>query len=52
MQARETAVVPGMPDAAIARAGADAVVPLDALAEAVVAQLAAVHPHDAQRARP
>ena len=52
VQARETAVVPGMPDAAIARAGADAVVPLDALAEAVVAQLAAVHPHDAERARP
>ncbi|GLC26473.1 chemotaxis-specific protein-glutamate methyltransferase CheB [Roseisolibacter agri] len=39
VQARETAVVPGMPDSALARAGADVVAPLDALAAAVVAQL-------------
>ncbi len=36
VQARETTVVPGMPDAALARAGADAVVPLDAMAPAIV----------------
>ena len=40
VQARETAVVPGMPDAALAHAGADAVVSLSALAGAVVAHLA------------
>jgi two-component system chemotaxis response regulator CheB len=36
VQARETTVVPGMPDAALAHAGADAVVPLDAMASAIV----------------
>ena len=36
VQARETTVVPGMPDAALAHAGADAVVPLDGLASAMV----------------
>ena len=40
VQARETAGVPGMPDAALAHAGADAVVSLSALAGAVVAHLA------------
>lgn len=36
VQTRETTVVPGMPDAALALAGADAVVPLDAMATAIV----------------
>ena len=36
VQSRETTVVPGMPDAALAHAGADAVVPLDAMALAIV----------------
>jgi two-component system chemotaxis response regulator CheB len=42
VQARETAVVAGMPDAALALAGADAVVPLDGMAAAIVAALAAL----------
>jgi two-component system chemotaxis response regulator CheB len=45
VQSRETTVVPGMPDAALAHAGADAVVPLPAMAGALidaVARLAAV----------
>jgi two-component system chemotaxis response regulator CheB len=44
VQARETAVVPGMPDAALARAGADAVVPLPSLADAVREAVAALPP--------
>jgi two-component system chemotaxis response regulator CheB len=36
VQSRETTVVPGMPDAALAHAGADAVVPLAAMASALV----------------
>lgn len=44
IQARESAVVAGMPDAALATAGADVVAPLPGLAAALVAQLAAVPP--------
>jgi two-component system chemotaxis response regulator CheB len=42
VQSRETAVVSGMPDAALATAGADAVVPLSELASAVVTEVAAL----------
>jgi two-component system chemotaxis response regulator CheB len=48
VQARDTAVVPGMPDAALALAGADAVVPLGEMADALAAA-AAVLPHAAAR---
>ncbi|MGZ8377377.1 MAG: chemotaxis-specific protein-glutamate methyltransferase CheB [Gemmatirosa sp.] len=42
VQARETAVVPGMPDAALALCGADAIVPLSGLASAVVGEVASL----------
>jgi two-component system chemotaxis response regulator CheB len=42
VQARETAVVPGMPDSALALAGADAVVPLPGMADAVADAVAAL----------
>jgi two-component system chemotaxis response regulator CheB len=40
VQSRASAVVPGMPDAALAHAGADAVVPLDGMADAIVDAIA------------
>ena len=40
VKSRETTVVPGMPDAALAHAGADAVVPLDAMAHALIGAVA------------
>jgi two-component system chemotaxis response regulator CheB len=45
VQSRETAVVAGMPDAALATAGTDAVVPLADLASAVVAEVASLPAH-------
>lgn len=39
VQDRHSAVVPGMPDAALREAGADAIAPLEALADAIGAQL-------------
>ena len=41
IQSRESCIIAGMPDAALARAGADAVVPLDGLAEALTSHVVA-----------
>lgn len=51
VQARATAVVAGMPDAALARAGADAVVPLLELAAVVTEEVAALPARGEERTR-